>query len=135
MSRGIGGSCRMIAKNGRTVTYAYGGYNLNDPQYRNEEKVCAGVIRIDESELVSPALHERLSTMPCGQKKHLIRRALKNVPYASLIGDGRVRIDNCSNCWQCLPTGTDMIAYGLLLEILGAYEREGFMPLRISYGV
>ena len=35
MSRGIGGNCRIVEEDEHTVIYEYGGYNLNEPEYRN----------------------------------------------------------------------------------------------------
>lgn len=47
MSRGIGARAELISQNENTVIYKYGGYNLNEEQYRNESHIIDGLITIN----------------------------------------------------------------------------------------
>lgn len=39
MSRGIGAHANLVLEDENTVMYEYGGYNLNEPEYRNENHI------------------------------------------------------------------------------------------------
>lgn len=39
MSRGFGGSARIVWQDENTVVYEYAPFNLNEPEYRNSEHV------------------------------------------------------------------------------------------------
>lgn len=44
MSRGIGAHANLILEDEQTVIYEYGGYNLNDLEYNNENHLYDGMI-------------------------------------------------------------------------------------------
>ena len=46
MSRGIGAYANKMHEDDLTVTYEYGGYNLNQLEYMNENHLCDGRITI-----------------------------------------------------------------------------------------
>ena len=46
MSRGIGAHANLVLEDENTVIYEYGGYNLNEPEYRNENHIYDGMITI-----------------------------------------------------------------------------------------
>ena len=46
MSRGIGAHANLVLQDENTVIYEYGGYNLNEEQFRNKEQVYDGTITI-----------------------------------------------------------------------------------------
>ena len=43
MSRGIGGSARVIMQDENTVVYEYYAYNLNEEEYRNRDHIYDGI--------------------------------------------------------------------------------------------
>ncbi|MDY5423440.1 hypothetical protein [Hornefia butyriciproducens] len=45
MSIGIGAHANLIAEDKNTVMYEYGSYNLNDPQFRNENHEYSGALK------------------------------------------------------------------------------------------
>ena len=48
MSRGIGAHANLVLEDENTVIYEYGGYNLNEPEYRNEkhlQRTFGGIAR------------------------------------------------------------------------------------------
>ena len=87
MSRGIGGSCRIVEEDEHTVIYEYGGYNLNKPEYRNPDRICDGLITIEKSALVEPEIHIKIKRMQGGNKKVVTKRVPREVPYIELIGE------------------------------------------------
>ena len=46
MSRGFGAHADLVAQDNETVIYQYGGYNLNEPEFRNEKHLYLSLIHI-----------------------------------------------------------------------------------------
>ena len=59
MSRGIGAHANLILEDEQTVIYEYGGYNLNDLEYKNENHLYDGMITISRECFVEPVIHEK----------------------------------------------------------------------------
>lgn len=135
MSRGIGGNCRIVEEDEHTVTYEYGGYNLNKPEYRNPDRIYDGLITIDKNALVEPEIHTKIKRTQGRQKKLVTKRVLREVPYMELIESGKIEIKNCSNCWHTFPSGKDIIAYYLVFHIFDKYQEDGVLPSTVSYNV
>lgn len=135
MSRGIGGSCRIVEEDEHTVIYEYGGYNLNKPEFRNPDHICDGLITIDKNALVEPEIHTKIKRTQCGKKELVTKRVLRDVPYVELIESGKIEIQNCSNCWQTFPSGKDIIAFHLIFKIFNMYQEDGNLPSSVSYNV
>lgn len=136
MSRGIGAYANLILEDEKTVMYEYGGYNLNEPEYRNENHIYDGTITISRDCFIEPEIHEKLKKMPSGRKKLIIKRVPVSVDYPQMISDGRIVIENCSNCWQCTPNeNIDVMALHLLFYLFRQYQEEGKMPEYIRYNV
>lgn len=135
MSRGIGGNCRIVEEDEHTVTYEYGGYNLNKPEYRNPDHICDGLITIDKNALVEPEIHTKIKRTQGGKKKSVTKRVPRDVPYIELIESGKIEIQNCGNCWQTLQSGKDMIAFHLIFKIFNMYQEDGILPSTVSYNV
>ena len=136
MSRGIGARANLVLEDEKTVMYEYGGYNLNEPEYRNEDHVYDGTITISRDCFAEPEIHAKLKKMPSGRKKLIIKRIPVSVDYPKMISDGRSIIENCSNCWQCTPDeNIDVMALHILFYLFRQYQEEGKMPEYISYNV
>lgn len=136
MSRGIGARANLVLEDEKTVMYEYGGYNLNEPEYRNEDHVYDGTITISHDCFAEPEIHAKLKKMPSGRKKLIIKRIPVSVDYPKMISDGRIIIENCSNCWQCTPDeNIDVMALHILFYLFRQYQEEGKMPEYISYNV
>ena len=135
MSRGIGARANLVLEDEK-VMYEYGGYNLNEPEYRNEDHVYDGTITISRDCFAEPEIHAKLKKMPSGRKKLIIKRIPVSVDYPKMISDGRIIIENCSNCWQCTPDeNIDVMALHILFYLFRQYQEEGKMPEYISYNV
>lgn len=109
---------------------------MNEPEYRNEDHVYDGTITISRDCFAEPEIHEKLKKMPSGRKKLIIKRIPVSVDYPQMISDGRIIIENCSNCWQCTPDeNIDVMALHILFYLFRQYQEEGKMPEYISYNV
>ena len=60
MSRGIGAHAKKVLEDDETVIYEYGGYNLNETEYWNENHILDGTITIQKNCFVEPEIHEKL---------------------------------------------------------------------------
>ena len=49
MSRGFGAHADLVAQDNETVIYQYGGYNLNEPEFRNEKHLDRKSTRLNSS--------------------------------------------------------------------------------------
>ena len=137
MSRGIGVHANMVAEDKNTVIYEYGGYNLNDPKYRNEDHLYDGVISIQRDCFAEAEIHERVKKMPSGRKKLIVKRIPVGVEYGKMLEDGRIVVENCSNCWQTTANDlqVDVMACHLLFYIFLRYQEEGKVPESVNYFV
>lgn len=136
MSRGIGAHANLVLEDENTVMYEYGGYNLNEPEYRNENHVYDGTITIARDCFAEPEIHEKLKKMPSGRKKLITKRIPVSVDYPQMIIDGRIIIENCSNCWhRTSDSNIDVMALHILFYLFRQYQEEGKMPEYISYNV
>lgn len=135
MSRGFGAHADLVAQDNETVIYQYGGYNLNEPEFRNEKHLYDGVITISRSCFAEPEMHEKLKKMPGGRKKLITKRIPVKVDYPQMISDGRIIIENCSNCWHRTPDGIDVMVCHILFHLFLQYQEDGKMPDYINYNV
>ena len=136
MSKGIGAYANKIAEDAHTVIYEYGGYNLNDPEYLNEDHIYDGTITIQRECFAEPEIHEKLKKMPSGKKKLIIKRIPVSIHYGEMIKDGRIVVENCSNCWRTTDDShIDVMVGHLLFYVFLRYQEEGKIPETISYNV
>lgn len=74
--------------------------------------------------------------MPSGRKKEIIKRIPVNVDYNKMISDGRIVIENCSNCWECYSNkNIDIMASHILFYLFLQYQKEGKLPDHLYYNV
>lgn len=137
MSRGIGAVAKRIAEDEKSVVYEYGGYNLNNPLFRNEQKVYDGVISIKKECFVEPEIHEKIKRMPSGKKKQVIKRVPVSVDYGMYLENGMIEVENCSNCWHTIPeeNGVDIMILHLLFKLFLKYQETGKIPESLTYDV
>ena len=137
MSRGIGAHANKIFEDSETVIYEYGVYNLNVPQYRNENQIYDGSITIPKKCFAEPEIHEKLKKMPSGRTKLVTKRIPISVDYGKMLVDGLIEVENCSNCWQTTDDDLriDIMALHLLFKLFNQYQEEGCVPDHISYNV
>ncbi len=135
MSMGIGGSAVKVMEDAETVIYEYGGYNLNEPRFRNEERVRDGSITITKSCFAEPDIHEKIKKTPGGRKKLVVKRIPVGVDFRKMIKDGLIKVENCGNCWQTVDEvdNADIAAIRVLSEIFQEYQVNGEIPEHISY--
>ncbi len=67
--------------------------------------------------------------MPGGRKKLITKRIPVRVDYPQMISDGRIIIENCSNCWHRTPDGIDVMACHILFHLFLQYQEDGKMPI------
>lgn len=137
MSRGIGANANLIFEDKKNVIYEYGGYNLNDSEYRNEKQICDGMITIPRECFVEPEIHEKVKKMSFGKKKVIAKRIFVSVDYGKMLEDGLIKVENCSNCWQVADDKlqVDVMVLHILFYIFRKYQEEGKIPKHISYNV
>lgn len=136
MSRGIGAYANLVLEDENTVMYEYGGYNLNEPENRNENHIYGGMITISRDCFAEPEIHQKLKKMPSGRKKLITKRIPVDVDYPQMISDGRIVIENCSNCrHRSLESNIDVMVSHILFYLFRKYQEEGKMPEYISYNV
>lgn len=131
MSRGIG-----VLEDSETVIYEYGSCNLNDAKYYNEKRIFDGIITIARNCFAEPEIHEKMKKMPSGRKKLIIKRISVHVDCNKMISDGRIVIENCSNCWKCYSNrNTDIMASPILFHLFLQYQIDGKLPEYLNYNV
>ncbi len=132
MSLGIGAHANLINEDKDSVIYEYGGYNLNDPKYINEEHLFDGTITILRDCFAEPEIHEK--KMPSKRGKKVVKRIPVDVDYGEMLADGRIVVENCSNCWHTTKNDlhVDVMACSLLFYIFLRYQEEGGIPKVIS---
>lgn len=137
MSIGIGAYANKIAEDDKTVIYEYGGYNLNDPKYRNKEHLYDGSIMIQRDCFAEPEIHKRIKKMPSGRKKLIEKRIPVSVEYGEMLENGKIIVENCSNCWITTANElkVDSMACRLLSKIFCDYQEYGEVPASVSYNV
>lgn len=134
MSRGFGGSARIVLQDENAVVYEYAPFNLNEPEYRNSEHIYDGLITISKDSLVEPEIHEKLKRMPSGRKKLIVKRIRRDVDYSALLDAGKITIENSSYCWHMVGTEKDigMMAMRIIFRIYDHYQDEGTLPETVS---
>ena len=137
MSIGIGAFAKKVVEDEKAVMYEYGGYNLNDPRYRNAERLYDGTITILKECFVEPEVHKRLKRQPSRRKKFIEKRIPIPVEYEKPLEGGQIVVDNCSNCWRTTDNElkVDVMACRLLNYIFLRYQEEGEVPESVSYNV
>lgn len=135
MSMGIGGSAVKVLEDEKTVIYEYGGYNLNEPRFRNEQRIRDGSITIPKSCFAEPDIHEKIKKTPSGRKKLVVKRIPVRVDYRKMIEDGLIDVENCGNCWQYSNENdkVDITALRILSKIFEEYQVDGEIPESVSY--
>ncbi len=135
MSIGVGAHADLYVYDNETVIYKYGGYNLNIPEYRNEEHKYDGIITINRDCFVEPEIHEKLKKTSGGRKKLVVKRIPREVDYGQMIKDRKIIIENCSNCWECTSEHIDVMALHVLFKLFRQYQEEGKLPDCVNYNV
>lgn len=135
MSKGIGGSARVVMQDADTVVYEYYAHNLNEEKYRNSEHTYDGMITIDKHSLVEPEIHEKLKKLPSGRKQLITKRIPRDVDYATLIAAGQISVENSKFCWRTLDNGIGLIAMHIIFKIFNLYQSEGAVPEAVGYHV
>lgn len=135
MSMGYGGNAEILFQDEILVLYKYYSYNLNDPLYKNDERVFDGLIFISKDSLVKPEMHKKIKRMPSGRKKPVLKYVLQNVDYELLFETGKIKVENSKFCWNTLPDGTDMTAMHIIQKIFTDYQRNNSLPETVSYNV
>ena len=130
MSRGFGGSARIVLQDENTAVYEYAPFNLNEPEYRNSEHTYDGLITISKDSMVEPEIHEKLKRMPSGRKKLIVKRIRRDVNYSALLEAGKITIENSRYCWHLVGTEKNigMMAMRIVFRIYDHYQDEGTLP-------
>lgn len=132
MSLGIGAFCKLIAQDEETVIYEYGSYNLNEPDYTNEQKIADGIIQIKKIALIEPDIHNTIKRLPSGKKKEIIKRVAKEIRLSQLFANNSIILENCSHCWKTNENGVDVMANTTVWYIFLEYQEKGYLPEYLS---
>lgn len=135
MSIGIGAHANLVVQDSQSVIYEYGGYNLNDEQYRNADQIYDGSITIHKSCFLEPAIYEKIKKMPSGRKRLVRKRIPVDVDYPGYIKEGLIVVENCSNCWKTTEDEkhVDVMALHILFSLFREYQEKGAPPESIGY--
>ena len=77
-----------------------------------------------------------MKKMPSGRKKLIIKRIPIYVDYNKMISDGRIVIENCSNCWEYYSNkNTDIMVSPILFYLFLQYQIDGKLPEYLNYNV
>lgn len=133
MSIGIGAIANIIVKDDKTVMYEYGSYDLNNEMYRNENRICDGILTINVCCFKEPEIHKKIKKMPSGRKRLITKRIPISVDYSKMIEDRLIDIVNCSNCWKVNNSNIDVMVLRILPKLFELYQVEGTIPEHISY--
>lgn len=138
MSISIGAHANKIFEDNETVIYEYGGYNLNNHKYRNENPSYDGSITIPKNCFVEPEMHEKLVKMQSGRKKLVRKRIPVSVDYVQMLEKGVIKVENCSNCWMTSDDDLhiDVMSCHLLFKLFyQQHQEEGRLSDYISFNV
>lgn len=112
ISRGIGANANLVFQDEQLFIYEYGGYNLNEPKFRNENCIYDGNITINKC---------------CFDESDI----------DNMINEGLILIENCSNCWHMTEgkRAVDIMALHVIFCIFRQYKKEGNIPKHISFNL
>ncbi len=134
MSLGIGAHANLILEDDKTVMYEYGSYNLNETEYRPRNNIYDGLITISRDCFAEPEIHEKLKRVPSGRKKLIIKRIPVDVNYTQMISEGKIIVENCSNCWRVsTENNVDIMALRILFVLFRQYQVDGKLPESAGY--
>ena len=137
MSMGYGGFARQLDEDSVSVIYEYGGYNLNEPEFKNAERICDGILSVSKDCFIEPEIHQWIRRMPSGRKKFVIKRIPREVNIAAELQNGKISIENCSHSWHlCTFPGNrmvDLTATRLPDKLFIEYQRTGKIPENIFW--
>lgn len=137
MSMGYGGFARKVDEDSESVIYAYGGYNLNMPAFKNAAHIYDGILTISKHCFIEPEIHQRVRRMPSGKKKLVTKRIPREVDINAGLQSGKISIENCSNAWHLLNCSDnlkiDLTAMRLLFIMFEEYQKIGKIPEDISF--
>lgn len=114
MSAGIGAFANKVSGD-EVIIYKYGGYNLNEVEYRNESYIDDGIITISK----------------------ICFTNFKTYDLDEMIKLELIIIKNCSCCWHTTidEKHIDVMALHILFRIFNKYQEERKIPENISYNI
>lgn len=128
MSMGYGGRARIVLQDNDTVIYEYAPYDLNEPAYRNSDKIFDGLITISKQAFIDAEIRTKVKRMPSGRKMQITKRIRKDVDYEKLLESQAITIENSKYCWRTMKDGYGMIALKLVFRIFNYYQEYGTIP-------
>lgn len=132
MSIGYGGRARIVMQDNDTVIYEYAPYDLNEPGYRNSEKIFDGLITISKQAFVAAEIHTKVKRMPSGRKIQVAKRIRKDIDYEKLLETHAITVENSKYCWRTMKAGCGMIALKLVFHLFDYYQEYGTIPETMS---
>lgn len=133
MSRGFGGFANKVFEDDTTIIYAYGGFNLNIPEYRNENDVRDGSLIISKSCFINQKdLNSCFTSTP---NNKVTENLPQGIDIAGALEEGLIQVKNCSHTWQVIGEKEqyDRIALHLLFKLFREYPKTGSIPEKIIY--
>lgn len=134
MSMGYGAFSRKVLEDDTIVIYEYGSFDLNVPEYRNEDHIYDGLIMIDKDCFIEPEIHEKIKRFPSGRKRLVVKRVIRDVDFGEYIDNGKIKIENCSYTWHLMGENKDIdeMALRLLYYLFQEYQEIGKIPEKLS---
>lgn len=132
MSMGIGALAKLVLQDDQIVIYEYGGFNWNLEEYKNLEYKKDGLIIIEKTCFAKPEILQKIKKLPSGRKKRILKKVKVGVDYGKMIEDGRIEVQNCSNCWRKYgEKDIDIMACRILFKLFNQYQEDDKIPENI----
>ncbi|MHD0398276.1 hypothetical protein ACY2DA_10570 [Staphylococcus simulans] len=138
MSRGYGGYASKTIEDEDWVIYEYGAFNLNQPQYQNNEKKYDGNFMIAQSMFVKDIIVLKRKKIPNGGHREVEKR-LKIKVFDQVINgilSEDICIVNSQYEWDIKPIGKQEvgnISLLLLYKLFETYRDQEQLPEHVSY--
>lgn len=138
MSLGYGGIAKKVDEDDTYVFYAYGAFNWNRPEYKNNDYTLDGSILIPKKCFVCPEIHQKIKKIPSGRKKLVTKPVfISSIDIAwNALEKGLIEIDNSQFAWKFYSDSAttkkfDFIAIRLLYNAFEEYQKTGKLPEKI----
>ena len=131
MSLGYCGYANLQEADDTLVIYSYRCSNINIKGWERFKDLEDGELYIERDAFVEPEIHEKLKRMPSGRKKLIVKRVKRDFPFGEYFAQGKIKVKNASGTWKTNPSGIDVMALYILLEILNSYQEIGRLPEKI----
>lgn len=132
MSIGLGGNCRLVAKDKDYLMFAYSSYDFNSENREKAQNAFDGIITIHNDYFPKPAISKKKIKKPNGKKAWIEKRKYPDVNYEDFIKSGKISVENSSYASHFSENRIDRIALDLIYKMNLKYQKSGQIPDELS---